>query len=272
MENKYLEEYKRQVLRKSQLKQLEILKVIDNICRKHSIVYWLDGGSCLGAIRHKGFIPWDDDIDIAMRKEDIAAFEKAAKEELPDYLMLQTPQTEDTKEPIIKIRDLNSFYVESTDNFSADYQKGLYVDIFPMEPYPSVSKKFVKRILKGISKSYSILHHSHYYSVRSFIEFFWFGIEYGLYSAIWSAACKFLPKTTFYGNVPKNNGYGIMHRKDSIFPVSEVEFEGCKFMAPHNPDAYLKDLFHNYMEIPPVEKRKIHSIFIAPELLHNQYK
>jgi len=58
-----------------------------------------------------------------------------------------------------------------------------------------------------------------------------------------------------------------MHRQDSIFPLKEIHFEGKSFMAPNNPDAYLKDLYNNYMEIPPVEKRQIHSIFIMPELI-----
>ena len=57
-----------------------------------------------------------------------------------------------------------------------------------------------------------------------------------------------------------------MHRQDSIFPLTEITFEGKQFMAPFNPDAYLKDLYRNYMDIPPVEKRKIHAIFVLETL------
>ena len=58
-----------------------------------------------------------------------------------------------------------------------------------------------------------------------------------------------------------------MHRKDSLFPLNEITFEGKTFPAPHNPDLYLKDLYANYMNIPPEEKRKIHAVYIHPELI-----
>ena len=270
MNNPYLEQYKQQQLRRCQLKQLIILEEIDRICRKHHIDYWLDGGTLLGAVRHGGFIPWDDDIDIAMRKEDLERFVSIAPSELREGLFLQTPQNEpQSKEPIVKVRDLNSFYVEGADNFSANYQKGLFVDIFPMIKYPTVSRKLIKPITKGISKSYSILHKAHYYSLRSFAEFFWFGAKYILFKCLWSVLYTFYPKDTYLSNILINNGYGIMHRQDAVFPLGTITFEGKTFSAPANPDAYLSDLYKNYMEIPPVEKRVIHSVFIQPELICN---
>lgn len=267
MNNTYLKEYVKANLRPCQLKQLSILEVIDDICRKHNIEYWLDGGTLLGAVRHEGFIPWDDDIDIAMRKEALEKFIKVAPAELPDNLFLQTPESDpQSKEPIIKVRDLNSLYIESTDTFNAEYQKGLYVDIFPFIDYPSVSKSFVKKVAKGISVSYSILHAQHYYSLRSFFEFFYFGAKYLLLNAIWSMASAVKSHDTYISNILINNGYGIMHRQDSIFPLGTIEFEGKTFSAPGNPDAYLKDLFRNYMEIPPEDKRHIHAIYVQPTL------
>ena len=270
MENVYLEKYKQQQLRACQLKQLSMLEEIDRICRKYHIAYWLDGGTLLGAVRHKGFIPWDDDIDIAMRQEDLKRFMEVAPSELPETLFLQNRQTEPGyPSPIVKIRDKNSFYVEFCDDLSADYQKGLFVDIFPMIPYPTISRKLVKKMVLPISKSYSILHRSHYYSLRSFAEFFWFGAKYIICKVLWSLVSAMLPKNVYMSNIPNNNGYGIMHRQDSIFPIGSISFEGKTFMAPANPDAYLKDLYRNYMEIPPVEKRVIHSVFILPELINS---
>lgn len=268
MKNEYLSAYVAGNLRACQLKQLSILEEIDRICRKHRITYWLDGGTLLGAVRHGGFIPWDDDIDIGMPLADMQRFIEIAPGELAEGLFLQTPQSDPScKEPIIKVRDLNSMYIEFGDNFRADYQKGLFVDIFPFIDYPSVPKPYVKKLAKGISKSYSILHAQHYYSLRSFAEFFYFGIEYWLFKALWSLLCLVYRKGTYLSNVLINNGYGIMHRKDSVFPVSEIRFEGKQFKAPARPDAYLKDLYKNYMDIPPKEKQKIHAIYIHPELI-----
>lgn len=268
MKNQYLSDYVADNLRACQLKQLSILKEVDRICRKHKLSYWLDGGTLLGAMRHGGFIPWDDDIDIGMTLEDMQAFMKVAPSELPDTLFLQTPESDPTsKEPIVKIRDLNSIYIEAGDTFSVEYQKGLYVDIFPFIDYPTVPRPWAKKLCKGISVSYSILHAQHYYSLRSFAEFFYFGMKYALFKGIWAMLCLVRPKGTYLSNILINNGYGIMHRKDSVFPLSTITFEGKDFPAPGNVDAYLKDLYKNYMDIPPKEKQIVHACYIHPELM-----
>ena len=90
MKNQYLSDYVADNLRACQLKQLSILKEVDRICRKHKLSYWLDGGTLLGAMRHGGFIPWDDDLDICMIREDYERFVKIAVNEFPEDMMLQT--------------------------------------------------------------------------------------------------------------------------------------------------------------------------------------
>lgn len=266
MNNSKLESHNAHVLRQCQLKQLSILEEIARICDLHGIQYWLDGGTLLGAVRHKGFIPWDDDIDIAMRKEDAERFKEVASVELRDGLVLQTPENEETKEPILKVRDTDSFFVEPHDDFSTGYCKGLYVDIFPFINYPNVSAKFARRYGKGISKSYSILHSKHHYSLRSTAEWVYFGCRYWLCRTAWALAFAFKKTDTYISNVLVNNGYGIMHRQDTVFPLSQIEFEGKTFSAPCHPDRYLTDLYGDFMRIPPEDKRKIHSVFILPQL------
>ena len=77
------------ILRRAQLRELEILIEVDKICRKHNIEYFLDWGTLLGAVRHGGFIPWDDDIDISVRRKDYSRLCKVLKEELPENLAFQ---------------------------------------------------------------------------------------------------------------------------------------------------------------------------------------
>ena len=125
----------------------------------------------------------------------------------------------------------------------------------------------MKTVGRGICRSYSILHRQHYYSLRSFAEYFWFTGKYLFLSAILKTFQLFGNTRTHLSNLPVSNGYGINHRRDSIFPLTNVEFEGKTFPAPNNPDAYLTDLFKNYMQIPPVEKRQTHAAFILPELI-----
>lgn len=269
MQNPFLEQYQREHLRACQLRQVEILDAIDAICRRHAIEYWLDAGTLLGAVRHGGFIPWDDDIDIAMRAEDVERFVAVAPDELPEDLFVQTPENEPTKEPLVKVRCLNSFFVEGGDNFAQAYDKGVFVDIFPYVAFPNVSEGFIRRTTRTMSRSRAILHKAHYYSWRAVAEWAWFGGQYLWTRLVWSAANVLFPPSrgerTGYRAI--NNGCGNSHLRRTVWPLSTVEFEGKTYPAPGNIDVYLRDLFGDYMQVPPPEKRIIHSVFYAEKLV-----
>ena len=162
-----------------------------------------------------------------MRLPDLQRFIKVAPAELSESLFLQTPESDPlNKEPIIKIRDLNSLYIEAGDTFDVSYEKGLFLDIFPFIPLSERAPVLGEKLCKGISTSYSILHARHYYSLRSFAEFFYFGAKNIIYRSIWGILCLFYKKDTYLSNVLINNGYGIMHRNDSVFPFRKSPSKG----------------------------------------------
>lgn len=113
------------LLRRQQLRMLELLEVIDVICRKHQIPYWLSSGTLIGAARHKGFIPWDDDLDIEMLRSDYLRLLKVLPQELPDNLALQTNETDPNYIFIYgKLRDKDSHW-----------KKQIHMTVFPLYRY-----------------------------------------------------------------------------------------------------------------------------------------
>jgi len=267
MPNRFLNDYMKANLRNVQLHQLNILKLVDTICYKYGIEYWLDGGTLLGAVRHKGFIPWDDDIDIAMTMEGLEKFCKLAQNELPENYIIKSRIVDPTcKEPITKIIDLNSVFIENGDVINDKIDKGIFIDIFPFVPCPELPLKLHKKITKGISKSYSILHKQHCYSFRSFAEFIWFGAKYLLLSCLWNICNSFFRKNDYLSNIPINNGMGLRHKVSTVFPIGSISFEGIQFNAPNMPEQYLEDQYGDYLQIPPVEKRISHAYFFKTNL------
>lgn len=239
-------------LRKAQQRMVEILTEVDKICRKHQIEYFLDWGSLLGAVRHGGFIPWDDDLDIAIRREDLPRLRKALQEELPSNMCYQDWTTEQSYHlSIAKVRDKLSLF---DDPYSKQFkERGIYIDIFFVEPtVPLWLRKPIDyvyiRCLRGMNK----------YSDR-FIEIF---LGYVCYPpailAVW--ICR------LWSKIVKTNKLGVQYGWDSslyidkaaVFPVREIEFEGQKFFAPQNADLFLKTLYGDYMQIPPEDKRLTH--------------
>ena len=122
-------------LRKHQLKMLEMLKYVDELCRKHDIPYYLSGGTLLGAVRHQGFIPWDDDLDIILMKKDFRRLLNVLRNEPSVDYVLQCHQTDPYYiAPYAKLRMKNTQIREWNENDIYYRYRGIYIDIFFLEP------------------------------------------------------------------------------------------------------------------------------------------
>lgn len=122
--------------------ELELLRNLARICEKHAIRWFLDGGSLLGAVRHAGFIPWDDDIDVVMFREDYDEFIKVCLSELPEPLFLQTNETDQSIYCHAKLRKTDTTCILRGDaEAHFPFNQGIFIDIFPLDNVPEDAKE-----------------------------------------------------------------------------------------------------------------------------------
>lgn len=242
-------------LRKGQLRMLEIAKEFDRICQKNNITYWIMSGTLLGARRHGGFIPWDDDFDVGVKREDFKKILTCLETELPEHLKLQTRKTDSNYVyHYAKIRDLKSNIWEENSSNRGYLYNGLFIDIFPFE-YICLPKKW-KLILDRF-------HCRNVFESKKGIIWRWLTNTFFLFTLC------IIPLFRFLGNLTKykySHGYGIgfyaTHKLSTCFPTSKIKFENYEFSAPNDVDQYLTNEYGNFMRIPPKEKRQIHSCSI----------
>ncbi|MCM0650583.1 LicD family protein [Clostridium swellfunianum] len=282
--DKRYEEIDKSILRQSQLVMLRILKIVDYICRKHELSYWLDSGTLLGAVRHKGFIPWDDDIDIVMLRKDYLKFMEIAKKELPDDLFLQTNETDiEYDMPWMKIRDNNSRIYEYK---PGKYHNGMFIDIFPADYYDDnyeAAEKYKRRyklyhrVLTLIKEPIEPIKNSKLL-VKNITKILLRGVLFPYTIMEREAVTKKLNdiKNECIKKLTKEDGkfiaYGIDYmfwdtlvvEKKSVFPLKELDFEDSKFLVPNDYEAYLTKIFGDYMKLPPEEKRVPHNLGLEP--------
>lgn len=246
--------------------QVEILKKVHEICEKNNIKYFLSDGTLLGAIRHSGFIPWDDDIDIGMLRSELIKFEDIIKTELPDYYFYQSLKTDKYwTSPVCRIIDKRTSCEEKY-FININIQKGIFIDI---QPYDFAPKSNIARLLhKKMFYLFSILtfgklHDTAFLSKNDFsfkkkiiriifYPFYFFVplkfFKYLLYKIITFRQSLFTTK--FGGNYDKNMQYTYLYEE-----TIKHSFENYLFYIPKNYHKILSSLYGNYMELPPVEKR-----------------
>lgn len=243
------------LLRRQQIRMLDLLEAVDKVCKKHHIPYWLSSGTLLGAARHQGFIPWDDDLDIEMLRSDYLRLIKILPQELPEDMVLQTHETDPNYIFIFgKVRDKNS-YLEETNSYDRIFkEKGIYIDIFPLEKIP-YRLAWIGGHLHG--QIYNQLNNpklSGQKLLRKIQKIYGFNTKIGF------PILRFL--SCFYWKKEVRHSFGTAffrpRKLKDIFPLSEIEFEGRKFPAPHQTDAMLRGIYGNYMDLPNLEDIHVH--------------
>lgn len=254
-------------LREAQKASLDILIEFDRVCKKNNLTYWIDFGTLLGAVRHKGFIPWDDDIDLSMPLDDYKRFLELGQKELSQDYFLQTETTDpgsEMRNGIFKIRKNGTFFINDYDDFRKNYHKGASIDVFAQVPYPTLSKGLLKFLRKRINKAYGFFRFNPRLNFKNIVSYFVFPVSYVFFKGLWNIICAFRKKDRLLTPIEWLI-YGYPTLKSELQPTSQIEFEGRMFPAPKNPDARLTDMYGDYMAIPPAEKRRIHAKFISTD-------
>lgn len=257
-------------LKTIQSMELDIMKYIDRICRENNIIYYLGFGTLIGAIRHKGFIPWDDDIDILMPRDDYERFSKYCKENCDSRYHFCDIETEEKwTAPLAKVIDTKTILNQV--GHKEKMNLGLYVDVFAMDGVPSAVKE-----------------RDRWFRKLDFLQKLWSGCEYEkrpavnviniiknvitiLLNLITSGRrisilidnevkkysyneCSIVGPNT-YVVYPRNK---MCINKDVFGKGCDVEFEGAMFRAPSKYDEYLRAIYGDYMKLPPEDKRIAH--------------
>lgn len=235
------------MLRRQQMRMLDILLHVDKFCKEHNIRYWLSSGTLLGAVRHGGFIPWDDDVDIEMMREDYIRFEQLYEGD-EDHVLHTHKNDLHYIMPYAKVRDRHSVVEEHSGGENFKY-KGVFIDIFALEYTHKFVNHQMHMKLRRIRKFES--RHQPSKVVEKIIS--WRKRYAFATIKAWRAISGLFP-----GQQLRHTLGTWCYRKAryeaDLFPLSTVQFEGYSFPAPHDSDAYLRKIYGDYMQIPEVKE------------------
>ena len=252
-------------LRTIQMAQLDLAVEVNRICEAHNIRYFLVAGTALGAIRHHGFIPWDDDLDIGMFRKDFERFKEVCKTDLDPAYFYQDYDTDPYYGlAFAKLRIRGTHYVEEK-SMQSKCMDGVFIDIFPFDKTAETVGKekkaakqfyFLFRVLlakQGYQPSgESALKKIVYKGLRAIPV-----SKQKVIQKLWNVMTMYesgsSPNIITYGG---SYGYWKERMDKSIFEDAEmIDFEGCQFPVPKHWQEYLTILYGNYMQMPPENER-----------------
>lgn len=260
---------------------LDMMDDLDKLCREENLTYFICGGTAIGAVRHQGYIPWDEDLDLCMPRKDYNRLAYLVKERLSDKYWVQNICFKTNYDlNFMKIRKKGTRYIELLESDKSC--AGVFIDIFPIEntynnPFLRLCHGGISNLLLLISSCVRI--HTKYDTLteyaqesHSLLRLVWtkniigflcsfFSLEHWLQiTEKWLSKCK--DETSRYITIPSGRGhyFGELYLRRSFFPPKNIVFEHRNYYIMRIPDHYLSILYGDYMTIPPKEKRERHMV------------
>ena len=266
-----------EMLKKQKKVLLELLKEFDRICKQYNISYIVFCGTAIGAVRHQGFIPWDDDLDVAMLREDYERFLKIAPSELSEQYYLQAEFSEHWPMNFSKLRKNNTTYLEKYHPKDKKSHQGIYIDIFPCDnAKDTVRKQKYQFYASRVVVAKSLFKRG--YETNSKAKKFFMGL------------CSLFPTKPFqkYAKGEKISDSAYVHtflactskfkkgiyRRKWFTETIEMPFEDMFVPVSAHYDELLTTMYGDYMQLPSEEERKIkeHAILIDTEKNYTEYE
>ena len=248
-------------LRKLQLKLTGILSEFADFCEKHGLTYFLSAGTCLGAVRHKGFIPWDDDLDVCLPRPDYEKLTLLWNKEHPDgrFVLCRPGENELTGVHITQIKDASTTCVYA---YSEKYDicQGIKIDVEPLDGAPKGRfarfRQDFNANLYGLFAAQRVPLHNQpgWKKLVAKIVLPVFKHKHFCYKVFSKAERKVKKYDIANASYVKWN-YGAVYDKDLFLPVKKLEFEGRMYSVPNKYDEFLTMMYKDYMSLPPEDKR-----------------
>lgn len=267
-------------LRKIKAIQLDIMESIDQVCQSESLNYTLAYGTLLGAVRHQGYIPWDDDIDILMPREDYEKFLELAEAKLPDkFYIVHYKNCEQYGLPFAKIM-ANNTVMREISVVNANVPCGVFVDIFPLDASPKAERLKRKQHARAVSMQRALLCKANYFFGQTGLRLLVYRLR--------KIACLAYPRKKLVRDFERNakryqhdlscTEYVCLcvndrleaetFAKEDFSSYITMDFEGHSFKTIAAYDKHLRTIYGDYMKLPPAEERVPHH-YVAELSLDN---
>lgn len=243
------------LLRRQQMRMLEMVTELDRVCRKYDIPYFLYGGTLLGAIRHNGFIPWDDDLDVGLLRKDYKRLMKVLPKELPEHIALQTNDTDKNYFYFFaKLRDRHSLLEEECPYDQVFRERGIFIDIFPFEKKHLWTQRIAEPLQGHTFKIFRTAKNREK-AMRKIRAITWCNRH------LTFPVLRFISKITFGKTLTYDYGipFHLVYDEKDIFPLTTHNFEGIPLSVPGNSHEMLQKQFGDYMQLPDLNHLQGHT-------------